>query len=73
MSLPVNDDHVVRLVAADDPRTVAATEAVQAGDLAALERMLAADPWLATARIGDWDELFQRVAGALETRVAGNA
>jgi uncharacterized protein len=55
MSAPVDDDDLVRLVPADDPRVVAATEAVQAGDLAALERMLAADPWLATARIGDWD------------------
>ena len=45
----------LRLVSADDPRAVAATEAVQAGDLAALERLLAADPWLATARIGDGD------------------
>jgi hypothetical protein len=55
MSAPIGDDDLLRLVPADDPRAVAATEAVQAGDLAALERMLAADPWLATARIGDWD------------------
>ncbi len=55
MSVPTDDDDAVRLVSADDPRAVAATGAVQAGDLAALERMLAADPWLATARIGDWD------------------
>ena len=55
MSAPTDDDDAVRLVSADDPRAVAATRAVQAGDLAALERMVAADPWLATARIGDWD------------------
>jgi uncharacterized protein len=46
-------DHPVPTVAADDPRAVAATKAVQAGDLAALESLLAADPWLAKARIGD--------------------
>jgi uncharacterized protein len=55
MSPPTGNDDLLCLVSADDPRAVAATEAVQAGDLAALERMLAADPWLATARIGDWD------------------
>ena len=55
MSPPKGNDDLLRLVSAGDPRAVAATEAVQAGDLAALERMLAADPWLATARIGDWD------------------
>jgi hypothetical protein len=55
MSASVGDENPVRLVSADDPRALAATKAVQAGDLAALERMLAADPWLATARIGDWD------------------
>jgi hypothetical protein len=55
MSVPMGDDDLLRLMSADDPRAVAATEAVQAGDLAALERMLAGDPWLATARIGDWD------------------
>lgn len=55
MSAPADHDDLVRLVPADDPRVVAATAAVQAGDLAALERMLAADTWLATARIGDWD------------------
>ena len=55
MSASVGDENPVSLVSADDPRAVAATKAVQVGDLAALERMLAADPWLATARIGDWD------------------
>jgi ankyrin repeat protein len=49
------NDLPVRTVAADDPRAVAATKAVQAGDLAALESLLAADPSLATARIGDAD------------------
>jgi ankyrin repeat protein len=50
-----DEDHRVRTVAADDPRAVAATKAVKVGDLAALESLLAADPWLATARIGDAD------------------
>jgi uncharacterized protein len=50
-----DEDYTVRLVPADDPRVVAATEAVQAGDLDGLERLLGTDPWLATARIGDWD------------------
>jgi uncharacterized protein len=48
-----DQDRPVPTVAADDPRAVAATKAVQAGDLAALESLLAADPWLARARIGD--------------------
>jgi hypothetical protein len=50
-----DDSGSVHLVSSNDPRAVAATAAVQAGDLAALERLLAADPWLASARIGDWD------------------
>jgi len=52
---PSEQDHPVRLVAADDPLAAAATAAVQAGDLDALERLLSEGPWLATARIGDWD------------------
>ena len=40
---------------ADDPRAIAATAAVQAGDIQRLERLLAADPWLAKARIGNED------------------
>ena len=55
MSASVGDENPVRLVSADEPGALAATKAIQAGDLAALERMLAADPWLATARIGNWD------------------
>ena len=50
-----DNDRPVRTVAADDPRAVAATAAVQAGDLAALQSLLTSDPWLATARIGDAD------------------
>jgi ankyrin repeat protein len=50
----LDEEYTVRLVAADDPRAVAATQAIQAGDLDALERLLSADPWLSTARIGDW-------------------
>ena len=55
MTTESGNDLPVRTVAADDPRAVAATKAVQAGDLAALESLLAADPSLATARIGDAD------------------
>jgi uncharacterized protein len=40
---------------ADDARAIAATKAIQAGDLDALERLLRANPGLATARIGTWD------------------
>jgi uncharacterized protein len=43
------------VIPADDPRAVAATAAVQAGDLPELERLLTEDPWLAQARIGDED------------------
>lgn len=53
MLIESDDNGSVRLVAADDPRVVAATEAVQAGDLDALERVLTAYPWLATARVGN--------------------
>jgi uncharacterized protein len=49
------DDLSVRLVSADDPRAVAATRAVQAGDLDALDSLLNAEPWLASARLGDWN------------------
>jgi ankyrin repeat protein len=43
----------VLILAADDPLAVAATEAVQRGDLEALRRMLNERPELATAYIGD--------------------
>jgi uncharacterized protein len=55
VTIPSDQDHPVRLVPADDPLAVAASAAVQAGDLDALERLLSNEPWLATARIGDWD------------------
>ena len=55
MAAESDDQYVVRLVPADDPRSLAATEAVRAGDLDALERLLSAHPELATARIGTWD------------------
>ena len=54
MTSEPDEEYAVRLLPADDPRAVAATEAVQAGDLEALEEVLSADPWLAAARIGDW-------------------
>jgi uncharacterized protein len=49
---PAEDDSA-RVIPADDPRAVAATAAVKTGDLPELERLLAADPWLAKVRIGD--------------------
>jgi uncharacterized protein len=53
MTASARGDHSIPLVLpSDDPRAVAATAAVQAGDLAELERLLAADPWLAKARLG---------------------
>jgi uncharacterized protein len=45
----------IPVVAADDPRAVAATVAIQAGDLPELDRLLTADPSLARARIGNED------------------
>jgi uncharacterized protein len=44
-----------QVIPADDPRALAATAALQAGDVPELERLLAADPWLARVRIGDED------------------
>jgi uncharacterized protein len=55
MTASPGEDDSVRVVFADDPRAVAATAAVQTGDLPELERLLAADPWLAKARIGNED------------------
>ena len=37
----------------EDPVAVAAVAAIHTGDLAALGRLLAGNPWLATARLGD--------------------
>jgi hypothetical protein len=37
----------------EDPRAVAAVEAVRGGQLATLRRLLAEQPGLATARLGD--------------------
>jgi uncharacterized protein len=39
----------------EDPVAVAAVAAVRSGDAAALRRLLADNPWLATARLGDDD------------------
>jgi uncharacterized protein len=55
MTASPGEDDSVRVVLADDPRAVAAAAAVQTGDLPELERLLAADPWLAKARIGNED------------------
>lgn len=48
-------DDSAPVIPADDPRAVAATAAVRSGDIPGLERLLATDPWLAKARIGDED------------------
>jgi ankyrin repeat protein len=50
----------VLILAADDPLAVAATEAVQRGDLEALRRMLNERPELATAYIGDHPDGMSR-------------
>jgi uncharacterized protein len=50
-----DDDEGAVLLAGEDPLAVEATAAVQTGDVAALDRLLAAQPQLATARIGDHD------------------
>jgi ankyrin repeat protein len=42
-----------RLVPADDPAVVAATAAVQAGDLATVDQLLAEHPWLVSVQFGD--------------------
>ncbi len=49
------EDDSIPVVPADDPRAIAATVAVQAGDLPELDRLLTPDPWLAKARIGNED------------------
>jgi uncharacterized protein len=74
------------LLAADDPIAVAATTAVQAGDLDTLTSLLAVNPGLATARIGDhtmsrtllhaatdWPGHFPRVGHAIEALVRAGA
>src|SRR5215204_1473411 len=48
-------DDSTPVITADDPRAVAATIAIRAGDVLGLERLLATDPWLAKARIGNED------------------
>ena len=52
------------MLAADDPLAVAATHAVQTGDLEALGRILAEHPDLATARIGDPDGMSRTLLHA---------
>jgi ankyrin repeat protein len=52
------------MLAADDPLAVAATAAVQAGDLDALEHLLAEHPDLATVRIGDPDGMSRTLLHA---------
>jgi len=43
----------VTTISTEDPVAVAATAAIQTGDVPMLERLLAEHPWLATARLGD--------------------
>ncbi|MDQ3738964.1 MAG: ankyrin repeat domain-containing protein [Actinomycetota bacterium] len=52
-SSPQDGSDEVVFIAADDPLALEATTAVQTGDLEALERFLANNPELATARIGE--------------------
>ncbi len=52
------------MLAADDPLAVAATQAVQTGDLETLGRLLAEHPDLATARIGDPDGMSRTLLHA---------
>jgi hypothetical protein len=71
-------------VPADDPAALAATAAIQSGDVEGLRRILADDPGLATARIGDetmtrtllhaatdWPGHFPRVGESIAVLVAG--
>jgi uncharacterized protein len=46
-------DGLREYVPADDPIVLAATVAVQAGDLSRLDELLESNPWLATAKFGD--------------------
>jgi uncharacterized protein len=52
------------MLAADDPLAVAATQAVQTGDLEALGRLLADHPDLPAARIGDPDGMSRTLLHA---------
>jgi hypothetical protein len=45
----------VLVLNAEDPLAVAAVEAIHGGDVATLRRLLADNPGLATARLGDYD------------------
>jgi uncharacterized protein len=45
----------VLILGAEDPLAVAAVEAIHRGDVATLRRLLAEQPGLATARLGDYD------------------
>jgi hypothetical protein len=55
MTASPGKDDSAPVIPADDQRAVAATTAVRVGDVPGLERLLATDPWLANARIGDED------------------
>ncbi|MFN0089744.1 MAG: ankyrin repeat domain-containing protein [Acidimicrobiales bacterium] len=49
----MSSSDAVRFVSDSDPVVVDATDAVQHGDLARLDALLATNPWLSTARFGD--------------------
>ena len=53
--MDAGDTSATRLVPAADPAAVEVTEAVQSGDLEALDGLLQANPWLARASLGDSD------------------
>lgn len=53
--MDVGNSPASRLVPADNPVVVELVQAVQSGDLEALEQLLEANPWLATDRFGDPD------------------
>jgi uncharacterized protein len=51
----VTDHDEVLVLNTEDPLAVAAVSAIHTGDVAALQRLLAKQPRLATARLGDYD------------------
>jgi uncharacterized protein len=86
----LKDKHMtMTIIDADDPRAVAATQAVQHGDIARLRRMLADHPELATAAIGtagpdgmtrtllhaatDWPGRYPNVATTIQVLVEAGA
>jgi uncharacterized protein len=48
----VSEQQDIRWIASDDPVAIELTQAVHGGDVATVQRLLRADPGLATARLG---------------------